>query len=461
MLSLLPAQHPSPYPITQDSMNCTMKNVSAQPWYSIACRNTRFRPLGSTEFPAGQGTTPQHRLSPHSRENQHNSKPGVTSQGWGSPLASPPASAPSSSLLEKAGNESHTPQESGEAAPSWLLPRIGSFWDSLTANHNTQGTATSGDAADRVAQGSLDARKGLFPWGLGVFGAWIAGKGFFSRGSGVFWSIWSSESSATDRESPVGPPGSCRNLRRARSRLRDSPRSQGDGARLCQRCPGTPRRILGMSADTWRGAKAAQGSGGGFLHPWRMESQWNPHLLQRSPRGPCQPQPEGRSRAGPQLLPSLPSQLDRQCQSPQGSCRALGMHFPQEHGIPALGGPCAAPPGPSPSGIPCGALTEHRVLPGMLLEEPQEFPDPQAQERPPDPPKAPALPEGFSWSCPGGVSWQQPRHTAHLCAAELGPPERSLFRAKANKKRAISLSKAEQRLLTATFPCPGPAPAPK
>lgn len=34
-----PQEHP--YPITQDSMNCTRKNTSVQPLYSIACKETR------------------------------------------------------------------------------------------------------------------------------------------------------------------------------------------------------------------------------------------------------------------------------------------------------------------------------------------------------------------------------------------------------------------------------------
>lgn len=218
--SLLPAQHPSPYPITHDSVNCTTKNMSAQPWYSIACRKHQLQTLGKHRIPSKTRDSPP-ALAFTSQQEKPTQFPAWSDipglwAGWGSPLASPPASALSSSLLEKAGNESHRPEESGEASPSWLLSRTGSLWNSFTANHNTQtahptGAVTSGEAADRAAQGSLDFREGLFSRDFGGFGA-----------SGVLGPVLGS---ATDMESPEGSPRSCRDwsisLRRARSRLRD------------------------------------------------------------------------------------------------------------------------------------------------------------------------------------------------------------------------------------------------
>lgn len=58
MPSLPPAQQPRPYPITQDSVNCTMKKVSAQPWYSTACREQQLQSLGKHRIPSRTGNSP-------------------------------------------------------------------------------------------------------------------------------------------------------------------------------------------------------------------------------------------------------------------------------------------------------------------------------------------------------------------------------------------------------------------
>lgn len=82
-----------------------------------------------------------------------------------------------------------------------------------------------------------------------------------------------------------------------------------------------------MSADTWRGCRDRPGKWWS-LHPWRQpESEWNP------PSGTQVPA-SATSRAGQELLPSLPSQPDRECQSTQNPARQLGMHR-----TPGLEGP--------------------------------------------------------------------------------------------------------------------------
>lgn len=224
-----------------------------------------------------------------------------------------------------------------------------------------------------------------------------------------------------------------------------------------------------MSAGTWRGCTGCSGKWWS-LHPWRQpESEWNPHLLQRDQRrsrGPCQPQP--RAGQGKSCFPhSLPSQTGNakapRTQPGSWECtshRAMELQpwrdLPADH------------PSPSPPGTPRRALlsttrtplTKQDVLPGMPLKEPQEFPDPQAQERLPAPPGTGPSQGGFPGAAKAEFPGSSPG-TQRIFVQQRRARQKGVYSGEKQIKKGHFSLQAEQRLLTAAFPCPGPAPAPK
>lgn len=192
----------------------------------------------------------------------------------------------------------------------------------------------------------------------------------------------------------------------------------------------SPRLCQGAQGQDHHRARGTQGHSGRSL--WILqtlgEGQRLPREVGESPpletpriqvesspaaEGAEEPEAQGRSRF-PRSPPSragnaraaassweCPSPRDTQLQPWELLLQLLQPLFPQEF------------------------CTEQDVLPGTPPEEPQEFPDPQAQERPPSPS------QGVFLELPRrSFLAAAPAHSTSLCS-----PERSLFRAKANPKK--------------------------
>lgn len=132
-----------------------------------------------------------------------------------------------------------------------------------------------------------------------------------------------------------------------------------------------------------------------------------------------------------------------------------GGTFPVDHPSPSppgiLAGLCSAPPAP---------LTKQDVFPGMPPKEPRELPDPQAQERLPAPPATGPSQGGF----PGAAKAEFPGSgpgTQRIFVRQRRARQKGVYSGERQIKKGHFSLRAEQRLLTAAFPCPGPAPAPK
>lgn len=103
-----------PYPMTHDSVNCTMKSVSAQPWYAIACKkhSPALRGGNAVIHSKTRNKPPMPAFMSQQEKTNQNPPRGVTPWGWGSKAAhggitSNPQKQPAP-ILEKMGNNSPT-----------------------------------------------------------------------------------------------------------------------------------------------------------------------------------------------------------------------------------------------------------------------------------------------------------------------------------------------------------------
>lgn len=183
-------------------------------------------------------------------------------------------------------------------------------------------------------------------------------------------------------------------------------------------------------------------------------SKWNPSASLSHEQGKscfphCLPSRTGNAKA-PRTRPG-----SWECTSHRDTELQAWRDLPVDHPSPSppgiLAGLCSAPPAP---------LTKQDVFPGMPPKEPRELPDPQAQERLPAPPATGPSQGGF----PGAAKAEFPGSgpgTQRIFVRQRRARQKGAYSGERQIKKGHFSLRAEQRLLTAAFPCPGPAPAPK